>query len=313
MLVLQSLSLGIFFAAILSGCATLSPVSGVRETPSPATDIPSIRAEWQPVAIPGEAAVGTGIFYYAGRIASPRLQFHALKISLNNPAGPIAGPRLRIVVGPEAVRPGAAGSGIVPSTYVTSFVKNNKLIVGINATPFDPSSAREGEERFVVGIGIANGRPIAPPVSRFDALVFYADGSAAIVNQGALPGQEILHAAGGFHCILRDGELTERAIQKRDTPRYARSAVGLSADGRVLYLIAIDGGQLGKPGATEAETALILKHLGAQDALNLDGGGSSALALRLPDNTVRTLNTPAHGGIPGKERAVALCVGFGVE
>jgi hypothetical protein len=292
--------LGVFLAAMLSACSTLSPVSGRREPP--AADIPSIRAEWQ-------AAARDGIFYYAGRVASPRLQFHVLKINLNNPAQ-------RIVVGPKALRP-----GVVPGTYVTSFVKNNNLIAGINATPFDPSSAREGEERFVVGIGITGGQRIAPPVPRFDALVFYADYSAAIVNQGEIPGPgqadpdqpEILHAVGGFHCILREGELTERAIQKQDTPRYARSAAGLSTDSRTLYLLAIDGGQLGKPGATEAETARILKQLGANDALNLDGGGSTALALRYPDGTVRTLNTPAHNGIPGKERAVALCVGFGEE
>jgi exopolysaccharide biosynthesis protein len=221
---------------------------------------------------------------------------------------------------------------------VSSFVRNNGLVVGINTVPFTPSSAREAEERKVAGLGVSEGRLIAPPVPRFDALVFYRDGRAAIVGQwelsvtdsGDKPGEtlppEILHATGGFHCILRDGELTGRARQK--SPRYARSAAGVSADGRILYLIAINGGRLMNRGATEAETALILKQLGAGDALNLDGGGSSALVLRFPIGAadgavdsvadgavdeVAVLNTPVHSGFPGRERAVALCLGIGPD
>jgi exopolysaccharide biosynthesis protein len=211
-------------------------------------------------------------------------------------------------------------------------------MAGINTVPFEPSSAREGEERTVVGLGVSDGRLIAPPAPRFDALVFYRDGRAAIVAQWELqtadsedsPGKAlppgILHAVGGFHCVLRDGELTERA--RRKSPRYARSAAGLSENGGVLYLVAINGGRLMNRGATEAETALILKQLGAQDALNLDGGGSSALVLRFPNggtdgsadgtadgaaNGVTILNTPVHAGLPGRERAVALCLGIGQD
>jgi exopolysaccharide biosynthesis protein len=309
------------WVAILSACSTLSPAGGTgsaTELPlAQFADISSIQPDWQPVAGAGEAAGETGISSYTGRIASPRLQFHVLKINMDSPG-------LRIVIGPEAT-----GPGIVPSTYVSSFVEANNLVAGINTVPFEPSSAREGEERRVVGVGINRGRLIAPPVPLYDALVFYRDGGVAIVSQGELANahgniaqniiaqniiaQNIIHASGGFHCILRNGELTERAIEKQDTPRHARSAAGLSADSRSLYLIAIDGSRLGNPGATEAEIALILKQLGAQDALNLDGGGSSALALRFPDGKVRILNTPAHGGVPGRERAVALCLGFGVE
>jgi hypothetical protein len=237
-------------------------------------------------------------------------------------------PGQRILIG--------AGDGIprfghAASTRVSSFARNNGLTAAINAVPFDPSSAREGEDRRVVGLGVSEGRLIAPPVPRFDALVFYRDGRAAIMGQGELRGAEngvppeILHAVGGFHCILRDGELTGRAQQK--SPRYARSAAGLSADGVTLYLIAINGGRLTNRGATEAETALLLGQIGAQDALNLDGGGSSALALRFPigpaggpadgvaggnpSGGVAVLNTPVHAGFPGRERAVALCLGIG--
>jgi len=67
----------------------------------------------------------------------------------------------------------------------------------------------------------------------------------------------------------------------KDTARHPRSAVGLSADGNTLLLVAVDGRQEGHSrGATLAELGELLKSLGATDALNLDGGGSTALVVR---------------------------------
>ena len=329
-----------FFLFLITACSTFPPAREEPAASSPgqdrrqdsglilrsksdlqpltAVDIPALAPHWQPLG--GEYAA------FAGRIKKPRLEFWAVRIVLTyavpEPAGTEpAGQRILIGAGRGD---GIPRFGHVASTRVSSFVRDNGLIVGINTVPFEPSSAREAEERKVVGLGISKGRLIARPVPRFDALVFYRDGRAAIIGQWELhtadsaSPPEILHAAGGFHRILRDGELTERA--RRKSPRYARSAAGISADGRTLYLIAINGGRLLNRGATEAETALILKQLGANDALNLDGGGSSALVLRFPGDAagghaggVTILNTPVHSVLPGQERAVALCLGIGPD
>jgi exopolysaccharide biosynthesis protein len=96
-------------------------------------------------------------------------------------------------------------------------------------------------------------------------------------------------------------------------PKHPRSAAGLSNQGRTLYLLVIDGRRPGSQGATEVETAFILKRLGAEWGLNFDGGGSSALAMRYADGRVRTLNKPIHSGIPNRERAVAACLGLAIE
>jgi hypothetical protein len=296
------------FLLLLSACSSLPrgippPEYGGRYTgPASKSDLPLLRAPDIPALAPRwePLIAGGGLSALGGIIEKSRLEFWALRIELDH--------RLRIFLGPgESPRP-----GYVLSIRVSNFVLKNGLLAGINTVPFDPSSAREGEERRLAGIAVAGGKAIAPPVSRYDALVFYAEGGAAVLNQGELDAAagEILHAAGGFHRILREGELTDRARQKAAGPRYARSAAGLSGNGRTLYLMAVNGGRPGRPGATEAETALILKQLGARDALNLDGGGSSALALRFSDGGVRLLNTPVHG-FPGRERAVGLCLGVG--
>ena len=160
---------------------------------------------------------------------------------------------------------------------------------------------------------ISDGVLVSPPVSGYDALVFYRDRSvpAAILPQSEITGLDAVeNAVGGFQIILQNGELPERLSSQSAPPRHPRTAAGLSADGRTLYLLVIDGRRFGSIGATESETGLLLKKLGAGRGLNFDGGGSTALALRFPGGKVRTVNTPIHGGIPGRERAVAACLGL---
>ena len=240
-----------------------------------------------------------GLVYCTGKISSPRLEFHALRVDLSNP-------ELRIFVAG-----GAGSSDAVLSIKVSSFVRENNLLAGINALPFDTSSEREGEPRTNVGIVIADGVMISAPHPEFDALVFYSDGSAAIEAQSGIRSVEnIQNAVGGFRRILEAGGLVPRVLDLET--RHPRSAAGISSDGRFLYLMVIDGRRFGSVGSTEAETALLLRVLGASEGINLDGGGSSALALRSSDGSVQVINTPVHDNIPGRERAVAGCLGVGV-
>ncbi len=241
----------------------------------------------------------TGLDYFHGRIKSPSLEFWALRIDLTSPD-------MQIVV-----RDGAAGEdGQTLSTRVSSFVRDNALAAGINSVPFDISSHKEGQPIVNMGIVISEGEQLAPANLRYDALVFYKDGKAAIVSQAELTDKQtvsqIKNAVGGFHRILINGEPAQRT-QDREV-RYPRTAAGISADGQYLYLLVIDGRRLLSIGSTEKETAFLLRQLGSLEGINLDGGGSTALALRYRGKT-KTVNTPIHGGIPGLERAVAGCLG----
>jgi exopolysaccharide biosynthesis protein len=189
-------------------------------------------------------------------------------------------------------------------------VRDNGLLAGINALPFDPASETESEPRTNIGIVIANGITLSPPHKSFDALVFYKNGKTAVEAQSECNGfDSIENAVGGFYRILERGGLVPRVLNLND--RHPRSAAGISPDGKFMYLLVVDGRQINSIGCTEAETALLLKALGASEGINFDGGGSSALALRYPDGAVRLVNTPVHGQIPGRERAVAGCLGVG--
>ncbi|MGF1475562.1 MAG: phosphodiester glycosidase family protein [Geminicoccaceae bacterium] len=62
--------------------------------------------------------------------------------------------------------------------------------------------------------------------------------------------------------------------------RHPRTAAGISEDGRTLYLVTVDGRQPGvSVGATITELGLLMRTIGAHDAVNLDGGGSTTLVV----------------------------------
>jgi len=290
-----SISRGFFILCSLQlflSCASVSPVNQAREKPEVFLTFDAVQPRWQ--------SFSDSIGYFHGKITRPELEFWALQIDLR-------APDTRIVV-----RGGSADEGGTFSTKVSSFVRNNDLAAGINAVPFDVVSAMENRSIQNIGVVISGGRLIAAAVPQYDALVFYTDGRAAIANQSAINSAEgIENAIGGFHQILALGEPAERTHAGQ--ARHPRSAAGISADGRYLYLLVIDGRRPGSVGSTEKETALILRSLGSWDGINFDGGGSSALVLRYPDGRVGPVNVPIHAGIPGLERAVAGCIGIAIS
>jgi hypothetical protein len=78
-----------------------------------------------------------------------------------------------------------------------------------------------------------------------------------------------------------------------------RTAIGIKANGDIL-LVVIDGRQTGwSKGMTQIQEARFLKSLGAVDALNLDGGGSSTMVVR---DVIK--NRPSDGS----ERAVSSAI-----
>ncbi|GAA2599778.1 MULTISPECIES: phosphodiester glycosidase family protein [Streptomyces] len=91
-----------------------------------------------------------------------------------------------------------------------------------------------------------------------------------------------------------------------DTASAVRTAVGLADDGRRMLLLALDGGAAYRSGLTIAEVADTMRRLGSQDALSLDGGGSSTLVARKSGaSTVSVRNHPSGGA----ERAVPNGIG----
>ncbi|HOC92318.1 MAG TPA: phosphodiester glycosidase family protein [bacterium] len=74
--------------------------------------------------------------------------------------------------------------------------------------------------------------------------------------------------------LIEDFTFTSQII----TARNPRTAVGATADNRLIFVV-VEGRSTRSIGMTLDELASLMKNLGAVDAVNLDGGGSSAMAI----------------------------------
>lgn len=106
-------------------------------------------------------------------------------------------------------------------------------------------------------------------------------------------GSEPRTAIGGRQLLVENG----RNVAPAD-PVHPRTAVGFSRDGKKMVMLTVDGRQgLHLPGLSLKDLAEAMIGLGAHNALNLDGGGSSTMLVREPGTTTLTLaNTPSDGG-----------------
>ncbi|MEJ3749643.1 phosphodiester glycosidase family protein [Actinomycetes bacterium KLBMP 9797] len=126
------------------------------------------------------------------------------------------------------------------------------------------------------------------------ALAALRPGDAVDVAYAPKPsdGSTLKAAAGGRQVLVKDGVPQDIG----DVQPEPRTAVGFSADGRRMYLVTVDGRQADSRGVTLTELGRLMAELGAHNALNLDGGGSSTLVAREPGQAeVQVENSPSDG------------------
>jgi len=82
---------------------------------------------------------------------------------------------------------------------------------------------------------------------------------------------------------------------KNDTVMHPRTAVGIDRDTGEVLLLVVDGRSSASRGYTMVEMADLMMTLGADEALNLDGGGSSTMVIRVAGGARRVVNTPSDG------------------
>lgn len=107
-------------------------------------------------------------------------------------------------------------------------------------------------------------------------------------------------SVGGKPVILRKGRIVVRRSRSSFVrSRHPRTLVGRTRDGAVL-LVTVDGRARNRSGMSLYEAARLMRGLGAIEAINLDGGGSTTFVKR-----GRVQNRPSDG----RERRVAVALG----
>jgi hypothetical protein len=229
------------------------------------------------------------------------------------------------------VTPPAAGLAGEEARFETrcentlEFAQRTGVQLAVNTSAFAPFRPRAGMPMDVVGEAAADGVAYSPPQANHDAMYVSSAGRIALRRGPRAPAAtqpaasarsqpaEAWHVIPGFRMLLDDGRLVVR--QKEADSSFGgvnpRTAVATDRTGSTLWIAVVDGRQPGvSAGMTLIELAVLFESLGAWDALNLDGGGSTTLVLQQPDGTHRVLNVPVGQKAPGSLRQVANNLGF---
>jgi len=132
-------------------------------------------------------------------------------------------------------------------------------------------------------------------------------GTSMAFNVDIEPEMALDTSVGGHLLLVKDGQPVDPSdLSSPGAARASRTAVGVDASGSEVYLVTVDGTPA-LEGVTMEELSVLMGQLGAERALNLDGGGSSAMVARsLGELDLGMVSSPRHGF----ERAVPNAIGI---
>lgn len=273
------------------------------------------------------ALLASGLaFPLAACATSPRPAGTALFPGVRYAQEEAPGPAHVHVVRIDLTRPGIAfaltegdhSKGMEHVAKLTSaYLAERHAQLAINASYFLPfkGGSKGGEDYYphvgdpvdVSGAEIAGGKAVSPVETtideRVDSMLCFHGARATIVDGQQCPKNYTDGVAAGPR-LIEAGKVKVSTLDYA-TGTHPRTAFGISADRRRAWIVLADGRQADSKGMTLADLAELFRKLGASDAINLDGGGSSTLAVEGVDGKPRLLNSTIHTGIPGRERPVA--------
>lgn len=272
-----------------------------------------------------------GVTYIDRTESSPRpLRMHILQIDLTAPG-------VRFTLSPPA------GAREVVRQTTLEFAKQARAQAAINAHFFLPFPSTD-REAWLIGLAAADGRVYSEFETPAQAFAIVANAPALNIDRRnrarivhrdpTRDGRRVRERVGlwttvaGSAQIVTDGVVTIPAYREAGrtgplTPggpndysnarswydvATARTAIGLSRDRRVLTLFTVDvrGGSEGMRVTEVAE--LLVKDYGVWDALNLDGGGSTSMALEDPATHETTLVNASSDNPAGRAVGSSLAV-----
>ena len=237
-----------------------------------------------------------GIEHVNFKIEEPLLNVNVLRIDATNP-------NLTFHTTPRNANWVANQNETDRRTLPDSVVEEN-MLVAVNANFYQPFNAQTRVSRGPAdnkGLVVSNGVLVSPTLDGFASFIQNKDRSIEI--RSVLPGDSldnIQTAVSGHNTVLKNGKcplINLVESQPYLKVRHPRTLVGISQDKKYVYLVTIDGRQPDfSVGTNILESAEILRQLGAYDAVNLDGGGSTTMVYRDESGKPVVLNRPVGLG-----------------
>jgi hypothetical protein len=252
-----------------------------------------------------------GIVYERQALSDPRpVMVHKVSIDLT-----VSGIRAFVTPGVISEPPNRLET---TARTVTEFVDEFDIQLGINANFFHPFREETpwdfyphlGDPVNSSGQAASNGKTFSPPEEGWSVICFLPQNRVEMNERGFCPA-ETEQAVAGNDLLIKQGQpLPPPAYEAIKDKPYPRTVIAIDKTGKKLWLVLIDGKQFQySEGLTLVETSDYLAELGAETALNLDGGGSVTLAVQTPIGA-KVLNAPIQTRVPMRERPVAVQLGF---
>ena len=182
--------------------------------------------------------------------------------------------------------------GVSLGGHVSADLSDSAVGASLVGSPHDPIRFLSGRPQSVSGYFRLGDMTLSAPDGVHDALGLDDSGRPFL-----LPPEEqnggTRDALAGFYAVLLDGEARE-AVPARD----AVGAVGWSGDGSTVILF-VSRGRKGK-GYSYGEAGGILRSLGADTALAMDGGGSARLVWREGGQVMSYPDKPLYRAVPNR-------------
>lgn len=219
------------------------------------------------------------------------------------------------------VTPGKPGEKHPLTARTTGeFAREFKTQIALNGDFFSPwfSNApwdyypRSGDPVTVHGIAASQGTIYTEGERKWDAPTLYIsrDNKLSLIRP---PASEVYNAISGNIFLVREGKRGPEPVPTSNTLE-PRTAIGFDKEGTKLILVAVDGRQPRySEGMNYDELIQVMVDQGAHSAINLDGGGSTALVVERSPGKWELLNCPIHTRIPGRERPSGNHLGVFVE
>jgi len=133
--------------------------------------------------------------------------------------------------------------------------------------------------RLAAGVALGSGDELV--VGRAGSVLPWGEGERLeLISQPSEALGAATHVIGGGPLLLQGGRVVLQAVDEGFSSAFLSQGAPrsvIASDGRRLLLITLQG--IDQEGPTLAETARLLLDLGLRDALNLDGGSSTALVI----------------------------------
>lgn len=250
-----------------------------------------------------------GIAIHSEVRTNPSQRLFVAEIDLTNP-------KVRLHVSPGGPDPDGPGPWQTTLMRPTKVAAREHYDLVINGDFFRARGVKDAEgtnSQFrseiwsaVTGPAMSNGKVWSTSTNARPCLVVSKTGKVTI-RRVSQPKKDDWEIISGNVLLVRDGKIVPHDINK---VRHPRTVVGLNKDATRMILMVVDGRKPGiAVGMSYDELAAEMVRLGCYDALNLDGGGSSVLAVRdAAKDEFKILNEPTDG----RERAVANVLGVTV-